>query len=512
MVEIREVLRRWLRGEGERPCARGAGVDRKTARRYIAAGLEVGLVRNGDETQLSDELIGQVCEAVRPCRPDGHGEAWRSLLAQEERVKKLLAQDLTMAKAYELLAREGIVVPYRTFTRFCVERLGAGRRARITVRVADPRPGTELQVDFGRMGLVPDGDRRRVCHALIFTACYSRHCYVWLTFSQTTAEVIAGFEAAWLFFCGVFPVVIPDNMGQIVVVADKLAPRFNDTFLEYSQSRGFSIDAARVRTPTDKPRVERVVPYVRESFFRGERFVDLADARRHAELWCTDKAGTRIHGTTRLRPAEVFRAEEQPLLLALPGQPYDVPAWSEPKVNRDFHVEVARGIYSVSHTLVGKRLLARADSTTVKLYLNGQLVKVHPRVAPGKRSSDPADFPSDKEIYANRDLDHLGRLATEAGPAIGLYAKAILEHPLPWTKMRQVYRLLGLVKKWGGERVNTACERALEAEAVDVNLISRMLERAREGAPVEGRPEHGVVVQGRFARDPSEFSTDRGRR
>ena len=148
----------------------------------------------------------------------------------------------------------------------------------------------------------------------------------------------------------------------------------------------------------------------------------------------------------------------------------------------------------------------------MKLYLNGQLVKVHPRVAPGKRSSDPADFPSDKEIYANRDLDHLGRLATEAGPAIGLYAKAILEHPLPWTKMRQVYRLLGLVKKWGGERVNTACERALEAEAVDVNLISRMLERAREGAPVEGRPEHGVVVQGRFARDPSEFSTDRGRR
>jgi hypothetical protein len=42
-------------------------------------------------------------------------------------VKKLLVQDLTMAKAHELLAREGIVVPYRTFTRFCVERLGAAR-------------------------------------------------------------------------------------------------------------------------------------------------------------------------------------------------------------------------------------------------------------------------------------------------------------------------------------------------------------------------------------------------
>ena len=257
-------------------------------------------------------------------------------------------------------------------------------------QLADGEPGVECQVDFGRMGLVPDGDHKRVCHALIFTACYSRHCYVWLTFSQTTAEVIAGFEAAWLFFCGVFPVVIPDNMAQIVTTADKVAPRINDTFLEYSQSRGFSIDAARVRTPTDKPRVERVVPYVRESFFRGERFVDLADGRRRAEAWCADKAGMRIHGTTRLRPAEVFRAEEQPLLLSLPGEPYDVPIWSEPKVNRDFHVEVARSIYSVSHTLVGQRLTARADARSVKLYLNGQLIKVHPRLVPGKRSSRSA--------------------------------------------------------------------------------------------------------------------------
>ncbi|MHB1508098.1 MAG: transposase [Acidimicrobiales bacterium] len=252
MIEIREVLRRWLRGEGERPCARATGVDRKTARRYIAAGLGAGLVRNGDERQLSEELIGQVCEAVRPSRPDDHGAAWRTLVGAEETVKALLDKDLTMVKAHELLSRQGIVVPYRTFVRFCVERLDAGRRTRLTVRVADPKPGIELQVDFGRMGLVADGERRRVCWALIFTACYSRHCYVHLGFSQTMAEVIAGFEAAWLFFAGVFPVVIPDNMATVVTAADKLAPRFNDTFLDYSQSRGFSIDAARVATPTDK--------------------------------------------------------------------------------------------------------------------------------------------------------------------------------------------------------------------------------------------------------------------
>ena len=74
-------------------------------------------------------------------------------------------------------------------------------------------------------------------------------------------------------------------------------------------------------------------------------------------------------------------------------------------------------------------------------------------------------MPTGTEIYATRDIDRLGRMAADHGPAIGLYAAAILDTPLPWTKMRQVYRLLGLVKKWGPERVELACHRALEAEA-----------------------------------------------
>jgi hypothetical protein len=95
----------------------------------------------------------------------------------------------------DLLARRGIVVPERTLHRYALEVLGVGRSARgTTVRVADGEPGVELQVDFGRMGLIsdPEAGRSRVAQALIFTACYSRHCFIWLTFRQTLDEVIAG--------------------------------------------------------------------------------------------------------------------------------------------------------------------------------------------------------------------------------------------------------------------------------------------------------------------------------
>src|SRR5205807_7627904 len=116
-----------------------------------------------------------------------------------------------------------------------------------------------------------------------------------------------------------------------------------------------------------------------------------------------------------------------------------------------------------------------AEAFTVKLFRRGQLIKVHPRQPPGGRHTDPADLPSEVSTYALRDLDALARRAAGHGEHIGAYATALLDHPLPWTKMRQVYRLLGLVRRHGAERVDQACARALEVEAVNVGLIERML-------------------------------------
>jgi hypothetical protein len=375
------------------------------------------------------------------------------------------------------------------------------------VRIVDGEPGDECQVDFGRMGTLFDAEsgRNRVCWALLFTACYSRHQFLWLTFRQTTEAVIDGFEAAWAFFGGVFRTVIPDNMTAIVEHADAIEPRLNQAFVEYAQARGFHVDPARVRHPKDKPRVERAVPFARGSFFAGECFIDLADAQRRAEEWCRVRAGLRVHGTTQARPAEVFTAEEQPRLLPAPTEPYDLPLYSQPKVHRDHHVEVAKALYSVPGHLIGSRVDARADRCLVRIFHRGQLVKVHPRMAPGRRSTDPADLPAHKTAYAMRDLNLLKRLAASHGHAIGTYAAALLDTPLPWTKMRQVYALLRLVKKWGDERVEAACRSALDHEVINVGLIGRMLERGTEQTTIQPALP-GTVIPGRFARDPGHFA------
>jgi len=246
--EIREVLRAWLAGAGLRGAAARAGVDRKTARRYVTAAVAAGLARDGGVAQLTDGLVGQVAQVVRPVRPDGHGLGWEQLEACHAEIEGWAKQGLTVVKIGVLLERRGVVVPYRTLHRFCVERCGFGRTA-ATVRVADGEPGAECQLDFGYLGMLADpvSGRPRKVHALIFTACYSRHMFVWLSFTQTLAAFIAGCEAAWVFFGGVFKVLIPDNASAIVADADAVNPRFTAGWLDYAQHCGFATDAARVR-------------------------------------------------------------------------------------------------------------------------------------------------------------------------------------------------------------------------------------------------------------------------
>ncbi|MFQ6396409.1 Mu transposase domain-containing protein [Nocardia sp. KC 131] len=202
----------------------------------------------------------------------------------------------------------------------------------------------------------------------------------------------------------------------------------------------------------------------------------------------------------------MFATDEAPKLKPLPDTVFDVPTWVNPKVAPDRHVQISQALYSIPGDLVGQRLSARVDSQTVKLYLRGELIKVHPKVGPGRRQTDPADLPSELTAYAMRDLNTLQRKAFDHGVHVGSYAAAVLEHRLPWTKMRQVYRLLGLVRRHGADAVDDACRRALDAEVVDVGVIDRMLAR---GATGQQLMLLSPPAPSRFVRSTTDFSVRR---
>ena len=511
VAQVREVVRLRLQGKGLRAIATLTGLDRKTVRRYLSNAEAQGLLAQ-PEGALDDSSVGAVIAAISPATGRPRGETWAGCETWRDFIKRHLDNKVRLTKIRKLIRRQnGPHIPYITLYRYAVQELGFGTQ-QVTVRVDDCEPGQEVQVDFGRMGLLPDPatSRRRVCWALIFTAVYSRHLYVFLTFDQSLPSVIAGFEQAWEAFGGVFAVAIPDNMKSIVNKADPTNPQLNETFLEYAQSRDFVIDATRVRSPKDKPRVENTVPFVREDLFGGEDFRDLHDAQAHADVWCRTDAGLRTHRTTQRRPIEVFETEERSHLHPAPVLPFDIPIFADAKVARDHHIQVAKALYSLPTRYIGTTVNVRADQQLVKVYLRGQLIKTHPRKPPGGRSTDTSDYPPGRAAYATRDIDHLKREAKTHGAAIGIYAERLLGGDLPWTRMRQVYKLLGLVRRYGETRVNEACERALGFDVVDVNRLDRVLQQAAN-CPEETPPRNIVQLPLRFARPIADFAVRRRR-
>jgi Mu transposase-like protein len=505
MLEVKEVLRLWREGVPTKRLAAQLGLDPKTVRRYLRVAVAAGL--SADAGAVSEDQLRDVLLALQPAGGRPRGDGWAQCDAQREAIRRWLGDGLRLTKIRKLLVRQGVAIAYPTLYRFAVLELQFGQTA-TTIPVVDGDPGHELQVDTGWVGwltLPLLQKRQRRFRAWIFTAVRSRHRFVYPTFAETTARAIEACEAAWDFFGGIFKVIIPDNTKAIITQADPLAPRLTRAFLDYAQARHFHIDAARVRHPRDKGRVERAVAVVRDDCFAGEVLATIEDARVLARRWCLEEYGLRRHSRTQRRPLEHFQAEEQPALLPAPTTPYDIPLWSEPKVARDQLAAVAKAFYSIPHRYVGHNLTVRADSHLVCFYDGGLLIKTHPRKAPGERSIDAGDYPVERSVYALRNIDALRRQAESFSAVIGQFAAALLDCPLPWTRMRRVYALLGLVRRYGTARVDQVCAAALTADMLDVRRLKRMLELAgttRTAAPAPPR----VLPLARYLRPASQYA------
>ena len=519
MWEVLDVLRRVHRGEAKSAIERVTGRTRKTVRRYLKAAAKLGWEPGSREPD--EALAAQVAQRLRPGPPEAAGgSALEAQLApHREQLREWLSpqgseRGLRLSKAHALLARQGVAVPYSSLHRYASEHCAFQDRRRLTVRRAECAPGGLAEVDFGRLGLVfdPASQRRRVAHALLVTLVYSRYQYVHVTFAQTLEVLIEGLEEAWEFFGGVSARVVIDNLRAAVTKADRYDPIFSRTFAEYAQWRGFVIDAALPRHATGKPHVERNVQYLRESFFRGENFVDLAHVQREAIRWCRETAGQRIHGTTRRRPLAVFEDEEKAALRSLARPRFDPPSWATCKVHGDHHVQFQKAIYSVPTRHVGKRVWVRGDAKLVRIFVDGECVKTHERMREGGRSTDYRDYPPELAPYAMRDPEAVVREAQRQGEHVGRFAEKLLAGTFPWAKLRQAQKLLRLANKYGRARVDTACRRALHFELINVKRVAKILEsdlaRAGEAEPSRSRGGQLVLLPSaaRFLRPAESFT------
>jgi transposase len=358
------------------------------------------------------------------------------------------------------------------------------RRAQVTVLRDCPPAGSQAQIDYGRLGmwLDPATGRRRTVWAFVMVLPCSRHMFVRPTVSMDQREWTAAHVEAFAFFGGVPARLVPDNLRTGVDKPDLYDPKINRSYAELAAHYGTLVDPARAFKPKDKPQVERPMPYVRDSFWRGRDFDSLPEMRAAALVWSVEVAGARacrpLDGAA---PAAVFDAVERDHLQPLPTAPFVLATWSSARVGPDIHATVAGTLYSVPWRHIGDRLDVRSTESMVQLFHHGQLVKTHPRKDRG-RQTDLGDYPPEKIAFHMRTPTWCRRQALGIGPACVVVIEELLAENALF-RLRAAQGVLGLADKHNPDRLEAACAKATAAGDPSYRTIKGILAAGTETAP-----------------------------
>ena len=232
-------------------------------------------------------------------------------------------------------------------------------------------------------------------------AC-SRHMFVRPTLVMDQAEWTAAHVEAFAFFGGVPARLVPDNLKTGVDKPDLYDPKINRSYAELAAHYGTLVDPARAFKPKDKPQVERPMPYVRDSFWRGREFTSLAEMRAAALVWCRDVAGAGRVARWRARPRPRCSPPSSADAAAVAGRAVRAGHLVE-RAGRPGHPRQRRRDALLGAVAVPRRPARRPlhAESMVQLFHHGQLIKTHPRKDRGKQT-DLGDYPPEKIAFHMR--------------------------------------------------------------------------------------------------------------
>ena len=498
VIDLIELYEHWWAGRSQVQIAASLGIDRKTIRKYLAPAIEAGLVPGkvpagrpamgrADWRQLAAEWFPQVADArVRQV-------TWPGIEAHRDYIAAQLKAGVTQATIHSRLVGEhGLDASVASLKRWVAANLPEETR-RAAVRV--PRPpvpaGSEAQIDYGKLGMwTPTGGARQVTiWAFVMILSCSRYMFVRpvirLDQHAWSEATVLGLE----FFGGVPARLVPDNLKTGVERPDLYDPKINRSYGELAQHYGTLIDPARAAKPRDKARVERAMPYVRDSFWRGRSFTSLEQMQDHALAWSIEVAGARRHPSLDgAAPAAVFAALEAPALTPLPRSRFVVATWSTGKVGPDIHVKVGNALYSVPWRLIGQRVEARSTAGTVQIVADGAVVATHVRVERGRRTN-PGHYPPEKIAFHQRTPTWCRTTAAGVGPACTRVIEELMVDNALF-RLRAAQGILGLRTKYGPERLENACTAALSAGDPSYRTIKGVLAAGAETAHLHAAAAH----------------------
>jgi Mu transposase, C-terminal domain/Integrase core domain len=508
VIDVAEILMHWHAGRSKNEMSQSLGVDRKTLRKYIAPAEAAGIVPGGPAKSEAEwhELVREWFPELADTRL--RQVTWPAIAEHHDYITEQLKARVRMSTIHQRLRDErGLAASVASFRRYVAANIPEeARRSQVTVW--NPRPaeaGEQAQIDYGQLGrwLDPVTGRLRTVQAFVMVLAYSRHMFVRPVLMMDQRAWTECHVEAFAFFGGVPARLVPDNLKTGVDKPDLYDPKINRSYAELAAHYGCLVDPARALKPRDKARVERPMPYVRDSFWRGREFASLEQMQAEAARWSAGVAGQRacrpLEGAA---PAAVFESVEKDALRPLPAGPFVLATWATAKIGPDIHAQVEKVLYSVPWRHIGKTADVRITGTMVQFFIGGDLVKTHPRKIRGKQT-DFGDYPPEKIAFHMRTPQWCRRQAAGIGPSCEyLIGELLAENAL--YRLRAAQGIIGLADKHDPGRLEAACAKAITAGDPSYRTVRGILAAGAERDQLPAATGDGGAAA--FLRGPASFA------
>ena len=305
---------------------------------------------------------------------------------------------------------------------------------------------------------------------------HSRKPFVQLVTSQSEQSFAESVVEMFLFYGGVKEFITVHNL----IKPDLWDPQLNRSLAEVAEYYETFVNTARVDTATDKGKVERIVPVVREAY-RVIRAVHptatLKEMNQYMLEWCLDDYGTTPHGTTRIPPEEAF-VTEQNALKPLPKARFEPATWKHPRVHKgDGFLTYNKMRFAVPAQYRGKQVAVRATSRLIEIFYGMERIRAYP-YEPGTRVYYfKSDFPVEKQVMMDGSYpQYLLQRANSYGSATRDLISAILA-PHAYLNACQAQGLLRVMDDFRDHPdFNTHCLTALRCRIVVPKTFKALFE------------------------------------
>src|SRR6266536_1357783 len=193
---------------------------------------------------------------------------------------------LRATRLYAMLRERGFAGSAVQVRRY-VRTIRPAARAEAYLRL-ETLPGEQAQVDWGNFGAFPGGGARRILSCFVLVLSWSRAVYARFALDQTLESFLRGHVEAFTALGGVPRTLLYDNLKSVVLerVGDHI--RFHPRLLELAGHYHFAPQPCAPYRGNEKGKVERMIQYLRHSFFAARRFASLHDLNAQLATWIAD--------------------------------------------------------------------------------------------------------------------------------------------------------------------------------------------------------------------------------